>query len=499
MRILIADDESLIRDGLKIMLNDLEIPVEVVGEATNGRDMVQLVKELKPDLVFVDIKMPVINGLNAIEECKKFAPDTFWVVLTGFSEFEFARTAINLGVSYYLMKPVSVEELDKILRDISKKLKEKILISNKEFGNELSLFCHDIISNEEIGLCFENPSFTYRCATIVIDSHLKEKYKARRQTEFFNMIRSLIEKSIDGKMKIALFSLPNGDIAIVISMENLPENHASRQADRFLSRLADILKTTNDDDFAATVLLSEKCHSYETVRKSLNQLQNLSAMRPITGIRKIVPVNTLKKVFMESSSELLELCNTLIQMTDAFRNREYFSYMKMVDALEKTLKLQAILLDGKVKHNIADFLSVSMKFSIKPDYDASMLVESLRYHGERILSEDVDEDRVNILINRVVDYVEQNYMKDIGLAEIAEILNITPNYLSSLFHKKMGITFVKYLTKIRMIKAKELLANSSLRVQQVSERVGYYSTRHFTKLFKEFYGYYPSDCRKAQC
>ncbi|HHV98459.1 MAG TPA: response regulator [Clostridiaceae bacterium] len=498
MRVLVADDESLIRDGLKSMLNELEIPVEVIGEAANGREMVQLVKELKPELVFVDIRMPVINGLDAIEECKKFVPDTYWVVLTGFSEFEFARTAINLGVSYYLMKPVSVEELDKTVRDISQKLKEKALISNKKFESELSLLCHDIVLNEELDTCYGNLLPSYRCATLVIDSHLKEKSKAKRQVGFFNMIRSLIEKSIDSIMKVAFFSLPNGDIAIVISLEGSHEGRISRQADRFLSGLADILKTANDDDFAASILLSEVCHSYETVRKSLNQLQNLSTIRPIIGIGRIVPVNMLKKAFEKSSSELLEVCNTLIKIADAFKNREYFHYMKMVDALEKRLQ-QVILPDNKVKQNIAGFLSVSMKLSIRADYNAAMLVRSLRSYGESVLSEGVDEDRVNILINRVIDYIEQNYMNDIGLAEIAEILDVTPNYLSSLFHKNMGITFIKYLTKIRMIKAKELLVSSSLQVQQVSEQVGYYSTRHFTKLFKEYYGYYPSDCRKAQC
>jgi len=498
MRVLVADDESLIRDGLKSMLNELETPVEVIGEAANGREMVQLVKELKPELVFVDIKMPVVNGLEAIEECKKFVPDTYWVVLTGFSEFEFARTAINLGVSYYLMKPVSVEELGKIICDISEKLKEKALMNNKKFESELSLLCHDIILNEDIDTFSGKLLPTYRCATLVIDSHLKEKSKAKRQVEFFNMIRSLIEKSVDNKMKIAFFSLPNGDIAIVISQEGLPENCLNRQADKFLSGLTNILKAANDDDFAVSILLSEECHSYEKVRKSLNQLQNLSTIRPIIGIGRIMSINILKKAFVESNSELLELCNTLIKIADAFKNREYFYYMKMVDVLEKRLQ-QAMLLDNKVKKNIADFLSVSMKFSIKADYNASMLASSLRSHGESILSEGVDEDRVNILINRVVDYIEQNYMNDIGLAEIAEILGVTPNYLSSLFHKNMGITFIKYLTKIRMIKAKELLVNSSLQVQQVSEQVGYYSTRHFTKLFKEYYGYYPSDCRKVQC
>nr|WP_275983826.1 helix-turn-helix transcriptional regulator [Paenibacillus hamazuiensis] len=87
-------------------------------------------------------------------------------------------------------------------------------------------------------------------------------------------------------------------------------------------------------------------------------------------------------------------------------------------------------------------------------------------------------------------------MEDIGIGQIAGELNVTPNYLSSLFHKKTGCTFVKYLTRLRMYKAKELLAETGLQVQQVAEKVGYYSSRHFTKLFKDTNGVYPSDFKK---
>ena len=88
-------------------------------------------------------------------------------------------------------------------------------------------------------------------------------------------------------------------------------------------------------------------------------------------------------------------------------------------------------------------------------------------------------------------------MDDIGIGQIASQLNVTANYLSTLFQKKTGVMFVKYLTNIRMLKAKELLINTNLQVKQIAEKVGYYSTRHFTKLFTETYTSYPSDYRKG--
>lgn len=89
-------------------------------------------------------------------------------------------------------------------------------------------------------------------------------------------------------------------------------------------------------------------------------------------------------------------------------------------------------------------------------------------------------------------------MDDIGIGQIAGQLNVSANYLSALFHKKTGVMFVKYMTRIRMQKAKELFMNTNLQVRQVAEQVGYYSTRHFTKLFTQTFGTYPSDYRKNQ-
>jgi two-component system response regulator YesN len=92
-------------------------------------------------------------------------------------------------------------------------------------------------------------------------------------------------------------------------------------------------------------------------------------------------------------------------------------------------------------------------------------------------------------------YIEQNYMYDIGINEIAEKLNVTPNYLSTYFHKKTGITFIRYLTEVRMLRAKKMLENPNITVQDVAGQVGYYSTSHFIKLFKEYFGVYPSKCQ----
>jgi two-component system response regulator YesN len=130
---------------------------------------------------------------------------------------------------------------------------------------------------------------------------------------------------------------------------------------------------------------------------------------------------------------------------------------------------------------------------------AAQWINELRQHGEHVLRGRCTKEPASVdLVKQVIDYIEKHYMEDISIGQIAGQLNVSANYLSALFHKKAGVMFVKYLTRIRMLKAKELLMNTNLQVRQVAEQVGYYSTRHFTKLFTETFGAYPSDCRKSQ-
>lgn len=247
LKYIIADDEKMIRIGLRLMLEDLGLPVECIGEASDGEELLKLLNIIKPDICFIDIKMPNMDGLSAIEKAKANLPNTYWVILTGFADFNYAKRAITLGVTDYLVKPTDPAELQKVI--------EKII------------------------------------------------------------------REIDRKEK---------------------------------KREEILLLSTN-----------------------------------------------------------------------------------------KTLK------------------------------EGANLVQEIK------------------------DFVHQNYMYDIGLIDIANKYDMTPTYVSRIFHKGSGIKFIDYLIKVRMKNAKRIIEiNPSISIREVSEMVGYYSTRHFTKKFFEIYGHNPSDLKE---
>ena len=179
-----------------------------------------------------------------------------------------------------------------------------------------------------------------------------------------------------------------------------------------------------------------------------------------------------------------------------YREKAYLNYVKALHNCRRALRNVALLDDRGLKKALADFIYCSTQCQVAPDLGIKSWLQALEEHGEHMLGESQKEAGQSAdVIDRVISFVDQNYMHDIGIGQIAEQLHLTPNYLSTLFHKKTGSTFMKYLTQTRMLRAKELLADPNQQVQQVAEQVGYASPRYFTKLFTEFAGCYPSEYR----
>lgn len=496
MNIVIADDEMLIRSTLISMLEELNMSIRIVGEAANGDEMVELIRKHSPDIAFVDIRMPKLNGLDAIKAVKSHSPHTQWIILTGFSEFEYAKEAIKLGASEYLLKPVSPEELKEVIYKNHIRSREYKLSLNREFENELVALFHDLtpLPDQEKESLVSNSLFA--CSIFVFDSYLDEKNKSNYQLEFCKAVREAMDELLPSEVRLALFPLPNGELATVGAWYPNHGEGRDQVAGKYFSRIDQIARQLSHDSFSITQLYSDECKNYEILHKRIFQLQNLSSLRAVMNPGRMIPLEEIFQQYESSSSNLLELSNTLIKLSNAYRGKEYLTFMKAAEDVERIFAGLKNGLKKNLQNSLADFILHTTSCKLDYKEDPKQWIKSLREHGELLLSSHPKEDIPNTdVVNQVVAFIEKNYMHEISIGQIADQLSITPNYLSSLFHKKTGTTFMKYLTKVRMLKAKELLTSPNIQVQQAAEKVGYYSTRHFTKLFKEFYGFYPSDYR----
>jgi len=492
MKILIADDESLARSVLKSILQELDLPLEGLKEAVDGEQMIEQVKRYAPELVFVDIRMPKLNGLEAIEEGKKFSPYTRWVILTGYPEFSYAQQAIKLGASDYLLKPVDPEEVKKLVNEARRGNTEWLLNRNRQFESQIADLYQGLSSLQQE----DQESFLLKAhftgAVFCIDSNLIEVAKAERRRDFLQTLHTRLDHTVVSELRQALFTLSSGESALVVAWEPTRYIQGKQYLSTLLYPLKDLYQQFNDNNFCITILETDDCSSYNELYEKLNCIQHFSLLRTICGIGKTLYIADL--VQYTTQQELLEVCSILIKISDCYGKKTYLSFMKALDTLESKL-CENNTLNHHTKTCIANFLNRTVSCQLEAHQDTTCWKQVLQACGEELLIDEQKKDKQDI-VDQVVSFIDENYMFEIGVGQIAMQLHVTPNYLSSLFHKKMGMTFMKYLTHVRMLRAKELLTDSKLSIQEVAEQVGYYSSRHFTKTFTELFGYYPSDCRK---
>ncbi len=490
MRILIADDEYLARSSLKSMVQEINLPIDFIAEATNGEEMATMVSQYAPDVAFVDIRMPKLNGLAAIQLAKEASPQTKWIILTAFPEFDYAKEAIRLGASSYLLKPVDPEELRRVLADFITENKKERAAANKLFEGELMALCYGLISLEQAEHDGIIAGSHFAAGILTLDSYQPEQDKAGQQLDFCQSVRACIEQHLDIYNRFALFVLPNGALVTIGAWGSTRDYQGEQHVRSYLRAVEQEACRRDKEDLAITLLVTERCASYSELQDRLERLQELASLRAICGIGKRLDSALLQQ--QAGKPGRLELGNQILDLCQYYHDKSYLNYVRGLQHFETQLSVLGE--DAVSLKAIADFFNQSIHAGIHTGQGSHDWIKALQAHGETLLNEaPVSEIRGNDLIAQVTAFVNDNYMLNIGIGQIAEQLKITPNYLSALFHKKTGTNFMSYLRTTRMLKAKELLADPHIQVQQVAERVGYISARHFARLFAAQFGCLPSE------
>ncbi len=491
MYVLIADDEPLARSTLKSMLGELDLPVEIVGEAGNGNEMVEKVKATLPDVAFVDIRMPEMNGLEAIRVAKTISPQTKWIILTGFSEFEFAQQAVRLEASDYLLKPVAPENLKNILTSIQNEQQQQYLGLNKRFERDLLSF----YSGLSLDLVEADSLFNQYCfngAVFFIDSSLPQSVKAEKLLNLSRNLYKQKEQLFGQHLRSAILVSPEGNLMITIAWNPNYSGRHLRTTDSFFRGIEGWNQKLSEKNLKITAICSVNRLSFLKFKQEMDELQTLAHFRSVLGIGIVWNGDELRR--LGTVSGMAVLGQSLLNLAQAYQEADYQGYQQVVETLRK-LFVKHPVSDPRIRQAIAVFLHISLGIPMDTHFSTHSLLEALKTQGETLLVQiaSIYKQQYVDWAAKVCAIVEKHYMDDIGIGKIAEQLYVTPNYLSSIFRQKTGITFMEYLTRIRMLKAKELLLVLETQVQQVAKQVGYSSSRHFSRLFKEFTGLYPSE------
>lgn len=490
MRIVVADDEYLVRASLISMIQEFGDSYEICGQVESGEELLEKLTEFRPDLVLLDLRMPEIGGMETMRVGKKQYPHVEWMVLTGFSDFESARESVRLGAADYLLKPVSSKELGQALSGAKERIEERRSLLQKQIENNMQA----AISGLWEPSLEEEDSFLNRAqymgVTFAIDSCLDGHKLSQFSKQYFSNLREELCSYVSD-LFYPMLLLHQGEMVLVCAWLPDAEETGIRSARRLLRNLEDALPDLNDRT-AITLFTTSICESVSELRNDLQVTAEFHPYRVIKGMNRSWSQEQLS-VFQTES--LLQFGQLWIDLSEAYIGKNYFAYIKILERLQQCCNEEEY---SEIFQNLSKSITafVQLAMDCKIEFNGDAWATGLYSHGETLLRRSTSKDSSKRIIDQVIQHLERNYASDLTLSEVASHYQVSPNYLSTLFHQTTGITFVKYLTRLRMMRAKQLLADQGLQVQQVVEKVGYYSARHFSKCFFEFEGCSPSEYKK---
>lgn len=524
LRIVIVDDEDVIRGGLINYIDWKQIGYDYVGEASNGKEAIEVIHRVKPNVVLTDIKMPFMDGLTLVEEMKKEYPDMYFIILSGHDEFEYARRSLTAGVYEFLLKPLQLNNLKSVLtkikdeyekreatRDEFKKLKEieqegklqiqkklytDILIDNipiKELHDSLDLLGDTITDAYYVAGVFEMQNLVMR----TIESDYLELIEIDRE------FGDRIDRIVDNFENCFLFK--SGNCERILCLQT-PDAFSIQSK---MKKILKNLKGQQDEIYSISL-------SYGNVNKGLEGLKQ-SYLEARTAWEKLYEKNWTNVLYPENpTSKPITLMNfdasalisevqtgtksgidaALQVFEETLLNEGITSYMMLIMIISD-IYFQIIKLPDDITADPDEILGDTAQYyhKIISQKDIKGIIHYLKHACYKVndFYTQMNKGKFTGVLKRVADYINSNYTKEnLMIKEVAQHAYVSSSYLSIILKKELGITFIEYLTKIRMEKAKKLLDETQMKQYEIAEACGYSNPTYFSTIFKRYYGVSPS-------
>ncbi|HHX24641.1 MAG TPA: response regulator [Thermoanaerobacterales bacterium] len=507
------DDESIIIESISKLIDWGKYDLELVGAARNGLEAYKLIKLHKPHIVITDIKMPGMDGLDLMRKVKEDMPNTVFIILSGYGEFDFASKAIQYGVKHYLLKPCDEEEIIPVLTNIVKEFKiaekkerflletreslEKVLPQVKEqffrdsvIGNIHSTANYDFflklfnISDDRFRLVLLKPER---------DCDYIEKYALKKLSEeiiiSYNMniyLSTVIEENI-----LLLLGV-RGNERIIEALEEIKSNYynyygidltaAVSQINTFYNIHNMYTETQECLQYAfylgnGSIISREDIMMNENGNYSLNYDFNKIAMFVRTGNIENA-IEELQNFFSKINIDKMDndlaksYCSELFQsVVRQCKREELISYMKKIAQIQEMDTLKQIY-----------------------NFMRGIVTEIAQYNYNS------NAQKYSMVVKKAIDYVNSNIDNPVlSLSFLAkEVLFMNENYLGRIFSKETNEKFSQYVMRVRMEKAKNLMDSPTpYKIYEICNMVGFTDPQYFSQVFKRYAGLSPSEYMKG--
>ena len=526
-RILIADDEGIMIESIRsIIMKNYGDACEIVTAKT-GREAIEQAEYFHPDIVFMDIQMPGINGIQAMQEIRKFNITALFYVISAYDKFDYAKDAIALGVERYLMKPVTkrtvlevteeaIGKVDDMRRKRSDQLKvqEKLetvipmvesgFISNMLLQNNLQEtdYYRDLLEITEdyayvivfqFGSEIRDGQLISPVGVSIKAQTFYPEFRAVLKSFMRCVIGSVMTNRIVAAVPFARDSLSYEERVAVIGQTRNIISRLEEQLDvKFragigrVRRMEELRSSYQEALEAMQNGESRVVHSYDTVRRGMYEGD--------------FPADMEKKIF------------TLLGRGDAdgmaAEAGRFFSWMiRRYPGSKDNIRLKVLEYVIRAERDAFTAGAVNYGFESRENYLTEVLAlpdyEGLRTWfldkmTQACLSiRNLKEEQSGTVVSRAKAYIRDNYQRDISLDDVSREVNISPYYFSKLFKEESGENFIEYLTRIRIDRARELLAGSEHSIKEISGMVGYADPNYFSRIFKKQTGMTPREYRDS--
>ncbi|MFA9464873.1 MAG: response regulator [Velocimicrobium sp.] len=508
IHLIIVEDERIIRNGIENHVPWEELGVGEVRTAENAKEAFSICEDCKPDIIISDIRMP---GMNGIELCRKFReqlPESQIIFISGFSDKEYLMAGISLGAISYVEKPIDIVELSEAV----KKAVASVHRLHRQNTNVLHSLLRPCDLEEDSAIrglhLFEQGKILEHDKVFCI-SVLESREEVNNVLDFNRKCQDMLHTLIGGKdIHFIADSMGNNMVVILLS-SGIVEQTKNMEFKSLVSETLLSVRGENEawflgvgEDVSALNMLSQ---SYQSALEALKSLSykgwNTYAFYSEDEIeyqgtlsenkRNQFHKTLLNKKEKEALSMLSEICKMLLDnhaVLNFHVRNIYFTLDNIITQVDKVLHLNG-LEQGEVVN--AKFLDQAKTIDEMQEYVCK--------HVKEVLEETEEEQKNNFLIKHVMEYMNENFhSKELSIQVLADVVYLTPTYLSGLFKKKTGMTIGQYLTNIRIKKAEEILKNPQLKLYQVAEMVGYEDANYFSKIFKKKTGMLPSEYREIK-
>lgn len=470
MRVIIAEDELLERKAMRKFLEESFKQIEVVGEAVNGRKAIELAGTLQPDLIFMDIKMPGINGLEAIEQIHSKYPWIKFILVSAYDSFDFAKQAMQLGVKEYILKPSKKEETIRAVMRLKKEMEEEERVRKKkehskaiarellmtrlmqfECGKDIEDLFHELYPDMVSG------------AFLVVEGN----------GELTEDIRQSIKE--EGKLEIAYLLEEEETIILLITDRQLGKPDLLKLSRMLQVKLGDGHFVGIGYSYNRLADLSKSYYEAKRAAKTLAETKRSTFGFAIEEEKEPFP---FEEILTEVASGREKSALYLFQKAWQTESAEFQAQLhELYFRLRQLLEHKNIPLPGEQVDKLRtekDWLQFIQKTCLEVSY--------------HLQSRDKME--------RAKKYIHDHYTEPVSLEEVAQLIDLSPNYFSNLFKEATGKTFVDYITHLRLNKAEGLLQENRYNLKEISYMVGYKDPNYFSRVFKKLYELSPKSYQK---